>query len=341
MKQRLLHALYASGLLRFFHHLRNRDTLTVVLFHRVADFDISHPRSRWPGWTVTPAFFEQCLRFFVRHYHPVSAADILNSIASRSPLPSRALLITFDDGWLDTAQVAAPILRRYGLPALLFAVGSLGDGTELWQEPITRAWLGANIAPERWQTLWRAAMPTRPCPRHWSFLDLQTLLAALQDWPPAGRAALLLPLGIDPPSPHSMMDAADLRAFATPPLDVGAHGLSHLPLTLVRDPRLELLLSRRNLERILGRPPGSLATMSYPHGQYSPALHALAAQAGYRCLFTSDALLNKTSRGIPAPVLGRIEPDMRHCCAPDGKLSPETLASLLFRLPRRALAGLS
>jgi peptidoglycan/xylan/chitin deacetylase (PgdA/CDA1 family) len=37
-----------------------------------------------------------------------------------APLPPKAVLITFDDGYLDNLANAAPVLRRYGYPAVIF-----------------------------------------------------------------------------------------------------------------------------------------------------------------------------------------------------------------------------
>jgi len=63
----------------------------------------------------------------------------------------------------------------------------------------------------------------------------------------------------------------------------------------------------------------------------------MAAEAGYQCLFTSEAVLNEAPGGVPSPVLGRFEPDMDSCADSRGRLRPEVLASRLFRLPRRRL----
>jgi len=339
MKRLILSNIYRCGALDAWHAGRNRSTLTVVLFHRVLPIDTRRPRKDWPRWTVTPDFFEQCLRFFGDHYRFVAFSDILDALSGRTPLPPRAILVTFDDGWRDTVDVAAPILRRLGIPCLLFAVGRLGDGAELWQEPVVRAWLDGLVDTRQWLNLWRTALPHQPSPTTWSFQDLQRLLAALDALLPERRASLLQPFNLAPPCPNAMADAGLLRSFAQPPLEVGAHGLSHLPLTLAPDPFHELTESRRRIESILQRPADSLACMSWPHGQYSPGLVETAFSVGYKCLFTSDAILNQTRGGIPSSVLGRFEPDMCYCADEMGRLMPEVLASLLFRLPRQRLTG--
>src|SRR5436305_12728994 len=53
-------------------------------------------------------------------YTVVSLDDVIAHYLERKPLPPRAVLITFDDGYLDNLENAVPILRRHGYPAVLF-----------------------------------------------------------------------------------------------------------------------------------------------------------------------------------------------------------------------------
>ena len=93
----------------------------VAMFHRVL------PRGgpRWeqaePAYTISDRVFVECLEFFRRYYTVVSLDDVLAARQGLRPLPPRALLITFDDGWLDNLEVALPPLQRAGLPAGVFA----------------------------------------------------------------------------------------------------------------------------------------------------------------------------------------------------------------------------
>jgi peptidoglycan/xylan/chitin deacetylase (PgdA/CDA1 family) len=56
-------------------------------------------------------------------YTPVSLADILAARAGGAPLPPRAVLLTFDDGYLSFYTRVYPLLRAYNYPALLAVVG--------------------------------------------------------------------------------------------------------------------------------------------------------------------------------------------------------------------------
>ena len=54
-------------------------------------------------------------------------------------LPARALAITFDDGYADNAEVAAPILERLGLPATFFVTTGFLQGGCMWNDRVIEA----------------------------------------------------------------------------------------------------------------------------------------------------------------------------------------------------------
>jgi peptidoglycan/xylan/chitin deacetylase (PgdA/CDA1 family) len=68
-------------------------------------------------------------------YRVVDLDAVLDFYVERKPLPRKAVLITFDDGYYDNLDNAAQILRRYGYPAVLFVpIGYLDDRQPLPHE---------------------------------------------------------------------------------------------------------------------------------------------------------------------------------------------------------------
>ncbi len=55
-------------------------------------------------------------------YHPVSLQQIIDARAGGPPLPPRAVLLTFDDGYASTYEKAFPLLRHFGYPAVVALV---------------------------------------------------------------------------------------------------------------------------------------------------------------------------------------------------------------------------
>ena len=92
---------------------------------------------------------------------------------------------------------------------------------------------------------------------------------------------------------HRLARADELLAAAGEGLDIGSHTVTHpwLPGLDLDEVKRELVESRAAIEDLLGRQVDSLA---YPTGCWSPAVRAVAAEAGYRIGITVDRGLNTT-----------------------------------------------
>jgi len=64
--------------------------------------------------------FKADIDFFLKYYVPVSLTDIINYLDGRSQLPKRCFLPTFDDGFREVYEIAAPILYAKGIPGAFF-----------------------------------------------------------------------------------------------------------------------------------------------------------------------------------------------------------------------------
>lgn len=78
---------------------------------------------------VTPQVFEQQIAGLARAgYTSLGAAQLAEFLAG-GRVPEKSVLITFDDGYLNNWTYAHPVLQRYGMKAVLFLVtGWAGDG---------------------------------------------------------------------------------------------------------------------------------------------------------------------------------------------------------------------
>ncbi len=122
--------------------------MTIVAFHRVSD---TLPED---GLTCSPDKFESFCHFFMDHFRVVSLSEqVAGARAGRSM--AGTLAITFDDGYLDNHEIAAPILRRLALPATFF---------------VTTGFIGSSIAAP-----WDQGLPT---PQSWMNWDQVRSLAS-------------------------------------------------------------------------------------------------------------------------------------------------------------------
>lgn len=96
-------------------------TMLIVTFHRVND------RMAGDELTCSTARFKAFCRFFRRHARVVPLAEQVAGCRDGRDM-SGTISITFDDGYRDNYEVAAPILRSLELPATFFVTsGFIGS----------------------------------------------------------------------------------------------------------------------------------------------------------------------------------------------------------------------
>jgi len=77
--------------------------------------------------------FDWQVGFLASNYEVITSRDLAGLIDTGAPIPRRALIITFDDGYRDNHDVALPILRRHNVPAVMFvSTGYIGSDVTFW-----------------------------------------------------------------------------------------------------------------------------------------------------------------------------------------------------------------
>lgn len=98
-----------------------------LTYHRFADI----PRD---PFAVAPAVFAAQMRWLAERGQAISLEQLRTFVAGNVSLPPDAVLVTIDDGFVSTRDIALPILRDHGIPAVVFVTTSL-VGSRLSAEP--------------------------------------------------------------------------------------------------------------------------------------------------------------------------------------------------------------
>lgn len=107
------------------------DGVPVLMYHRVTDT----PIPALAQWAVSPADFAAQMQWLAANgFTALSLADFESVVWHCTPLPARPVLITFDDGYRDTRDSAAPVLRAHGLAATVFLPTSYVGKTAAWDK---------------------------------------------------------------------------------------------------------------------------------------------------------------------------------------------------------------
>jgi len=100
----------------------------ILMYHAVG-----HAGEAASRYVIPAHVFESHMAWLRRKRYDVISLDLLLDCRRESKLPPpRAVVITFDDGYRDNAQLALPILQRYGFSATIFLVSQYLGQTNGW-----------------------------------------------------------------------------------------------------------------------------------------------------------------------------------------------------------------
>jgi peptidoglycan/xylan/chitin deacetylase (PgdA/CDA1 family) len=93
----------------------------VLLYHHVD-----------PNYAITPGLFDWQMKYLQQHgYSVITLSELIESMKGPRKLPKKSVVITFDDGFLNTWTYAYPILKKYRFKATLFMItGLAGENPE-------------------------------------------------------------------------------------------------------------------------------------------------------------------------------------------------------------------
>jgi peptidoglycan/xylan/chitin deacetylase (PgdA/CDA1 family) len=101
----------------------------ILMYHRVA---ADGPAGLRP-YRIEPDVLDRQLSYLHRFgYRTATVDEIWHAKVSGLPVPGRVVALTFDDGYQDFAEVAWPLLRRYGFTATVYLVTGHVGGRAEW-----------------------------------------------------------------------------------------------------------------------------------------------------------------------------------------------------------------
>lgn len=116
----------------------------VLMYHRIANFS-SDP---WE-LAVSPENFEEHLKI-LKAYNVISTEELEDIIIKKSKIPSKTVIITFDDGYRDNFLAGKPLLEKYNFPATFFiTTDSIGKEREFWWDTLERICLHSENLPKQ------------------------------------------------------------------------------------------------------------------------------------------------------------------------------------------------
>jgi peptidoglycan/xylan/chitin deacetylase (PgdA/CDA1 family) len=270
-------------------------SLRCVVFHNISATD--SPFTKGMNVSVTPTTFERSLRFLARYYSPVSLQDVLSNSDGRG-LPHRAVLVTFDDAYASVAELAAPLCRQFGVPAVFFVNASFLDNQKLAPDNLV-CYVANVFGMETVRAAGRAVLGTGAPDLHWlsdvftiffpiislaereAFLDALRQLAGIDENHMANEAGMYL-------------TSKQLRNLASFDFEIGNHTYTHVHCrTLSReDFGPEVDRNKAELESLSG---ANVRSFSQPYGSsrdLTSDLKEHLERSGHKAVFLSESVAN-------------------------------------------------
>jgi peptidoglycan/xylan/chitin deacetylase (PgdA/CDA1 family) len=297
--------------------------LTIIMYHYVRQLE----ETRYPAikGRKTSEF-----RFQVDHikknYHPVTILDVVNSVRTGNPLPPKAALLTFDDGYIDHYVNVFPILFDAGIHGAFFPPVAPVSRSELLDVnrihftlavEMNHEKLGESLdqeirayrqkyslkSPEDYRAEWEKPDRFDIAETIYVKRMLQVVLPeALRNI--IARKLFARYVSIDEAAFAAELycTSAQLKVMQASGMYVGSHGDSHYWLNAVDD-----ATQRREIEnslaflRGIGSPVDDYWVMCYPYGAWNEPL--LSTLREYRCSVGLTTEVGTAQLGINNPLL--------------------------------------
>jgi len=266
--------------------LGKQQKLIILIYHRILD----NPDYMYP-YEPDIIKFKWQMELLASHFKVLPLAEALDRLYAGS-LPSKAVCITFDDGYADNYQHAFPILLENGLPATFFVVSGMLNTDRMWNDDVVET---VRHYPEPVMDLEFLGMGRHNLanPRE-KYNAAIALIKAIKYLPLRKRDEIcrtIALLAADLPK-RLMLTAEQVKHLSEQGMEIGSHSVNHpiLKDLPIADWQAEILNSKLKLESVTGR---AVRFFAYPNGKlntdYTIDQTNFIKQCGYSAGFSTDS----------------------------------------------------
>jgi peptidoglycan/xylan/chitin deacetylase (PgdA/CDA1 family) len=280
----------------------------VLTYHRIVGDEPSLPG-------ISVAHFAAQMKWLRENCEPIGPDELVDrSRAARRARP--AVLVTFDDGYRSYYDLAYPVLKQYGIPAVNFLVTSLVDEPGmLWTDRVQ--WAALTTPRTSVCVPWMNSgayipLPDRAARAGFGFAA-RTLLKAIRDALRVARVEeLVAMLGGSPPRARQMTSWDEVRRT----MDLttyGGHTHSHCILSRLSraGAKHEIRTCRDRIAAETGRAP---TTFAFPNGtpaDFTTETQDVLREAGFQISFsTIDGIAGAATDWMAVRRLASIDADV-------------------------------
>jgi peptidoglycan/xylan/chitin deacetylase (PgdA/CDA1 family) len=289
-----------SGLTSLLATLPKRPGLLVLNYHRIGNAEECEYDSE--TFSATCEELDEQIRFLKRHCRLASLDEAIEMAEAGGKSKLTAVLLTFDDGYLDNYESAFPILTSHGVPGVFFLPTSyIGTNYIPWWDAIAYIVKTGSRKEFALAPPWSRRFDTGQQGERTVIRAVLDLYKSAQMEDGDGFMAMLEE-ACDAARPQggqrSFMTWEEAAAMQRAGMAIGSHTRRHeiLSKLTVEEQFEELRSSKREIEERLGSPVTAIAYPVGLTGTFSPVTLAAAEQTGYRAGFSFYGGFNPSGR---------------------------------------------
>jgi len=255
---------------------------TVILSHRF--FDPKEPRARAVDRV------RRQLEWLQSAYRPISVPDLLHKLAVGA-LPDRAVIVTTDDARLDVYEIAHEF-KSFGVPLAMFVcVGWVSSEAQSADDLLAQAvsavqWYGG---PSEKIALGNGLSFELTAPNKAGNID--RILSDRTSILPHLEELMTKVYALSSAAPRRVVcNWAELRELAASGVHIGAHSMSHVPISKMSAVRQQFEITES--KRILEEKIGACTSFAYPYG--TPDTHDASTLAQLKAAGFAGAFLTRS-----------------------------------------------
>ena len=294
------HFFWWSGLFEFYLRLVKKNGAIILMYHSIINSKNHHVID--PTYAMDVDDFEQQMKFLSRHRYVISMGELSNKLAKGETPKRGTVVITFDDGYLDNYELAAPILKKYKLPATIYlATGYVSRSEPQWIDQLhwifqTRT---CHTLSLKEKNIYKNFDLRKKRELHRAY---SALVSQLIESNQKARAVLLSHIRSELKPSHEMprttLSWDDIKEMVDkyPNIEIGAHTNGHISLTTM-DKKLiieDIVTCKREIESQLGYCPKHF---TYPYGRSNSEVRSIVESMNFKSAAVTDpaSLIDKNS----------------------------------------------
>ena len=233
--------------------------LNILMYHRV----MPEPDPLRP-WEIDKKQFRNHMDWISEVFNVIPLSDAVDQLKTGT-LKRRSLSITFDDGYLDNATEALPVLKEFGFHATFFCTSAWLNGGLMWNDQVIEAIRNWPEKTLRIDSLHLTDIPVKTIEE--KNRAIETILPILKYQEHNKRQGIANTLSSQVSElPELMMRPEHIKLLAEQGMEIGGHTHSHPIIAKLDSQSLEdeISTNKRILEEITDT---QIKLFAYPNGK--------------------------------------------------------------------------